>query len=230
MGEAGLHALRRQGLEAELGAPGRQRIDDAGDVVADEDEPGDLGGRLDDAAEGGLRVGGDGISLVEDDDLEGGVGVAFRVASCRGGSVPLPAVPGGAGLGLVAHGQAGEVLDLVSDDADAALIGGVELQDPPLEGFRVPQGAAECQGDAGLAGSRRAVEEQVGQPVGLYGILQGRHHLGLVAHVGEALGPILLHPRRDGALGVEGGCRRHVSRVCVRFDRGPAQCDDAMMR
>ena len=38
-----VHDAPMQGLEAELGAPRGQRLDDAGHIVADEDEAGDLG-------------------------------------------------------------------------------------------------------------------------------------------------------------------------------------------
>lgn len=46
MVDASIHHPNVQGLEAELGASGSKRLNDAADVVADEDEAGDLAVRL----------------------------------------------------------------------------------------------------------------------------------------------------------------------------------------
>lgn len=54
--DAVLHDALMQGLEPELGAAARQRLDDAGDVVTDEAEAGDGGVRLHDAAQRVLRI------------------------------------------------------------------------------------------------------------------------------------------------------------------------------
>ena len=96
------------------------------------------------------------------------------------------------------------MLDLVADDRDAALVGGVELQDTALQLGGMPQRPAEGQGDGGLAGAGRTVKQEVGKAVRLDGILEGRHHLGLMRDVGKIFGAVLLYPRRcrDGAGGL----------------------------
>jgi len=67
------------------------------------------------AAERALRVGSHRVCLVQDQQLEGRARVARRGRADRAGR---------------------ESLDLGADDADAALVGGVELQDAGLEEVR----------------------------------------------------------------------------------------------
>jgi len=71
------HAFDGQRRESKFGAAARQRFDDAGDVVADEDEAGDFGIGFDDAAERRLGVAGDGVGLVQYDDFEWRVRIGF---------------------------------------------------------------------------------------------------------------------------------------------------------
>ncbi len=96
--------LGGDGLEPVLDATGADRLNYLADVVADYAEPSALAVVLDDPAQGGLRVVGHRVRLVEHDQLEGG----------QSGH-------------LGDHGLA-EVLDLVPDDPDAPLAGGVHLQ------------------------------------------------------------------------------------------------------
>ena len=88
------------------------------------------------------------------------------------------------------------MLDFVTDDRNAALVGGVELQNTALQLGGVPQRPAKGKGDGGLTGAGRTVKQEVGKAVRLDGILEGRHDLGLMRDVGEILGTILLYPRR----------------------------------
>ena len=67
--------------EPELDATGGQRVDNLADVVADDAEASSDCVVLDDASEGGLRIIGQRIGFVENDDLEGWDLPATRVLS-----------------------------------------------------------------------------------------------------------------------------------------------------
>ena len=149
-----------------------------------------------DTTESGLGIRRDRIGLVQDDDLERGVGVLLHLLLELGLLGALPEVCRTGRLGRVADGQGGEVLDFVTDDRNAALVGGVELQNTALQLGGVPQRPAKGKGDGGLTGAGRTVKQEVGKAVRLDGILEGRHDLGLMRDVGEILGTILLYPRR----------------------------------
>lgn len=191
-------------------------------------------------AESGLGIRRNRIGLVQDDDLERGVGVLLHLLLELRLLGALPEVGRTGRLGWVADGQGGEVLDLVTDDRNAALIGGIELQDTTLQLGGMPQRPAKGKSDGGLTGAGRTVKQEVGKAVRLDGILEGRHDLGLMRDVGEILGTILLYPRRcrdgvggfldryhgyclhDGCVGVrEEGGGKDVA-VCGGFARRPA--------
>ena len=95
-----LDLLNLQRIEAETRASRLNGGNDLVDVVANDAKADVLGVLLDDASERGLRSGGHHIRLVEDDEFE-----AFGVQRAR----------------------LGEVLDLLADDFDAAVVGRVEL-------------------------------------------------------------------------------------------------------
>ena len=136
--EAVADLIPAEGGEAEAGATGLEGRDDLGHVVADEAEAGVLGVLLDDAAEGELGVVGHGIGLVEDDELDA------LVEELAG---------------------AGELLDLVADDVDAAGVGGVELEGHGRVGLGPVHALGSGNDGRRLAGARRAVEEKMGQVV-----------------------------------------------------------------
>lgn len=70
---------------------------------------------------------------------------------------------------LVAHVEhgagGGKVHDRAADNANATVIGGVQLQHHRIELRGGVELLRACQDCAGFAGSRRAIEEQMGQLV-----------------------------------------------------------------
>ena len=85
-----------------------------------------------------MGVVGHGIGLVEDDELDA------LVEELAG---------------------AGELLDLVADDVDAAGVGGVELEGHGRVGLGPVHALGGGNDGRRLAGARRAVEEKMGQVV-----------------------------------------------------------------
>lgn len=176
----------------------------------------------DDPSQSRLGVRCHGIGLVQNDDLEGriwilfcvGAGIVSRVFLSRRRqgrrrrprlSPPKEALPAGTSAAAAAaaaggharsDGQAGKLLDLLPDHADPPFVAGVELQDaaPPLRG--VPQLPAQGQRNAGLATTRRPVEQKVRQPAAFDGVAQHGDDLGLVGDVVEGLRTVPFHPRR----------------------------------
>lgn len=56
-----------------------------------------------------------------------------------------------------------KVFDFFANDGDAALVGGVEFEDAGFEHFGAVELFGEGEDGGGLAGSRRPVEEHVGE-------------------------------------------------------------------
>lgn len=133
-----------QALEAEFAAAAGERVDDAGDIVADEAKAGDFAVRLHGTAQGALGILRHGVGLVEDDDLEGRAGILVLVRGRRVGQL-----------------HAGEILDLFANDGDAAFVGGVEFEDAGPHHLGAEELLCEGQDGGCLAGARRAVEEHV---------------------------------------------------------------------
>mmetsp|Transcript_9381 Transcript_9381/g.20316 ORF Transcript_9381/g.20316 Transcript_9381/m.20316 type:complete len:276 (+) Transcript_9381:595-1422(+) len=227
------HAFDRQRCEAELGASTRQRLDDAGDVIADEDEASDAAVGLDDATEGRLGVAGNGVGFVEDDDFEGWIGMRFfdrffivgvigiinvhfilviiflgllffggKEICLLAGSVLIAAA-----IARSANGQTGEVLNLISHDANAPLVTGIQLQHTSFELGRLEQLTTQRQCHGGFAGPGRAVEEEMGEAIRLDGVGEGGDDFGLVGDVGEGFGAVFFDP--GGGAGCGGGGRGH---------------------
>lgn len=72
-----------------------------------------------------------------------------------------------------------KVFDFLADDADAALVGGVELEDAGGEEGGAVEGAREGEDGGGFAGAGRAVVEHVGELEGrLVGALAKREGVG----------------------------------------------------
>mmetsp|Transcript_6022 Transcript_6022/g.17226 ORF Transcript_6022/g.17226 Transcript_6022/m.17226 type:complete len:403 (+) Transcript_6022:22-1230(+) len=195
--QPGLLELAAHQLEAELGASGVQRLDDLGDVIADDDEAGHVHELLHDAAQGRLRVVRHGVGLVQNHHSELGLGA---------GQARLRR----------ANGQLCEGLDLLAHGMDAAVVGGVELLDaeaPVLAEELLHEG----QRHRGLARARGAVEHQVRQLARLQAVPQRRDDFVLLGDVVDALGPVLLHPRHVLGHGAGRGLRRDLHGSCHPF-------------
>lgn len=122
--------------EAELDASGGKRINDLSDIVADDAEAGRLRVSLDNAAQGCLGVDRHRVGLVQDADLD------WRAASVRPAlNLPLR-----------------KFLDLVADDGNATLVGGVEFQNPRLVEILTEHFLRKREDSRRLASAGRSVE------------------------------------------------------------------------
>ncbi|EEQ41586.1 hypothetical protein CLUG_05715 [Clavispora lusitaniae ATCC 42720] len=168
-----------QQAEAELGAPQRQRVDDARDVVANQAETRHARVVFHGAPQRRLRIVGHGVGLVQDDDLVRRTRVLAQVLGRR-----------------VRHREPGKVFDLSAHYQNASFVRRVELKHPQTVQPRAVESFGKRQHRGCFAGSRRAVEEhvwQVGQSEGF-----SEHANGVVSrrHVVEFLGAVLFDPRR----------------------------------
>lgn len=146
-----LQPLRRGGpverLEPELATPARERLDDARDVVAHEAKPRDAAVLLHRPAQRGLRVLRHAVRLIQDHDLEGGTGVFLAVF--------------GVDFGGLRKLRACKVLDLLADNVNASLVGGVELEDAGAVQRGAKEGFGEGEDCGCFAGAGGSVEEHV---------------------------------------------------------------------
>lgn len=128
----------RERSEPEPRAAALQSRDDLGRIVRDQAEPRVARVLLDDAPQGELRVLGHRVALVEDHELE-----------------------------FIGEDRArrGEVDDLLPDDADPAVVRGVELEDHRGHGRGPVERAGDSQDGGSLSRSRGTVEEEVREAV-----------------------------------------------------------------
>eukprot|EP00754_Rhynchopus_humris_P039690 Rhum_TRINITY_DN22806_c0_g1::Rhum_TRINITY_DN22806_c0_g1_i1::g.176110::m.176110 len=197
------HRVLGDAVEAELGTPRHEGLDDPRDVVADEAEACDGAVLLDDPAQGRLCVRQESICLVEDHNLVRRHRVRHAVVR------PLR---------LRVDGRLRERLHLLPHHLDASVVGCVELEDSRRLVLRPEELRARGKDDAGLSAAGGTVEEQVGQVRARLAehLVEDARHLRLVHHVADLPRTVLLDPRHAGARGC-GRLRRRDVR-CRHFD------------
>lgn len=181
-----------EGAEAEARAAAEQRGAELVGVVGNDAEA--RVGRVlfHDAAQRHLRRVGHGVCFVEDDELEAGHGGCAR----RLGAAHAEDLLG-----------AGKGLDLLAHHVDAAVVGGVELEDHlPHVGGAV-DAPREGEDRRRLARAGGAVEEEVGEAVGLDELVDGGEDVLVAFDVVERLWSVFFNPG--------GAC---ISICCLWFD------------
>jgi hypothetical protein len=90
--------------------------------------------------------------------------------------------------------RAGERLDLLAHDVDAAVVGGVELENHLAHVLDAVDAARESEHGGGLAGAGGAVEEEVGEAVGFDEAVDGGDDVLVAGDVFEGVGAVFFDP------------------------------------
>lgn len=90
--------------------------------------------------------------------------------------------------------RAGERLDLLAHDVDAAVVGGVELEHHLPHVLDAVDAPGQCEDGGGLAGAGGAVEEEVGEAVGFHEAVDGGDDVLVAGDVFEGVGAVFLYP------------------------------------
>mmetsp|Transcript_39741 Transcript_39741/g.95987 ORF Transcript_39741/g.95987 Transcript_39741/m.95987 type:complete len:243 (+) Transcript_39741:298-1026(+) len=176
VGQTLLHTLWREGLESELGATRSQRFNHPGHIVTNQNEPSNSRVGFNNSSKCSLGIFGDSICLIQDDNLEGWIGILllvfvvhlfrlFRFWTAK--EVTLGWYSG------LPHRKSCKMLDFVTDHRDSTFITGIQFQNafPPLR--RVPKLSAQCQCHGGLSTSGRPIKQQMRETTSRDRILKG---------------------------------------------------------
>lgn len=131
---------------------------------------------LHDTSERHLRRVGHGIRLIQHNELEPGHRVTL---GCAHGEDLL---------------RAGERLDLLAHDVDTTVVGGVELEHHLAHVGGAVDAACESEDGGCLAGTGRAVEEEMGEFVGFDEFVDGGEDVLVAGDVFERGGSVFLNP------------------------------------
>lgn len=94
--------------------------------------------------------------------------------------------------------RAGEGLDLLAYDVDAAVVGGVELENHLSHVFDAVDAPGQREDGGGLAGAGGAVEEEVGESVGFDEAVDGGDDVLVTGDVFEGVGAVFFDPGGRG--------------------------------
>jgi hypothetical protein len=175
-------------------------------IIRNHTEPRVRGVLLHDAAQRHLRRRGHGVRFVEDDelvlrDLGGGLLGLAEAEDLLGG---------------------GEGADLLADDVDAAVVGGVQLQDHLAHVLGAVDAAGESEDGGGLARSWWAIEQQVRQAVRFDEAVDSLQDLMVPGDVVQCVRTVLFYPKAWLAMCSTTGFKN----ICTRADYPHTQLAD----